>query len=228
MLAVKTQYDNIEETLTVLTMSAFTPAVDRYLKSCRMNNVQGVRAYLTTIHCNPHWAYRGLQYAADGLSVDALKIVCNYKKKINSDHDAEWVRLSTDAVKRLITSRTTKSETKEMLSCLLEVEPKPNFDTLARDIGDWSSAQLLDVILPHLSNSQKNIAFERACKRSHNMDVVERMLLEVDLNSVWPRIKDSWDKPYPENVMVVENFLLRNTLINELEDVEKAVSRRKM
>lgn len=228
MVAVKTQYDNIEETLPVLTMSAFTPAVDRYLKSCRMNNIQGVRAYLTTIHCNPQWAYRGLQYSAEALSVSALKLVCDYKKKTNADHDAEWVRLSTDTVKRLITSQTNKPETKEMLSLLLDVEPLPNFDTLARDIGDWSSPALLEIILPHLSHSQKTTAFERVCKRPNNMECVERMLVEVNLDSVWPRIKDSWDKPRPENAVIVENFLLRNTLINELENVEKAVFRRKM
>ncbi len=209
-------------------MSAFTPAVDRYLKSCRINNIQGVRAYLTTIHCNPHWAYRGLQYSAEGFSVSALKLVCEYKKKNGSYHDAEWVRLSTDTTKRLITSQVEKSEVKEMLFLLLDVEPKPNFDTLARDIGDWASAALLDVILPHLSTAQKNTVFERACKRPNNMQCVERMLLEVELDRVWPRVKDSWDKPCAENVVVVENYLLRDTLISELENVQKVVTRRKI
>lgn len=193
-----------------------------------MNNIQGVRAYLTTIHCNPNWAYRGLQYSVEGLSAAALKMVCDYKKKTTSDHDVEWVRLSTDAVKRLITSHTHKPETKQMLTLLLEVDPKPNFDALVRDIGDWSSTVVLDIILPHLSTSQKSCVFERACKKSNNMEVVERMLWEVDVDIVWPHIKASWDKPCPENAVVVENFLLRTTLINELENVEKVVSRRKM
>lgn len=209
-------------------MHAITPAVDRYLKSCRKSNIQGVRAYLTTIHCNPHWAYRGLQYAVEGESVSALHLICEYKKKVNDDYDPEWMRLSTESVKRLLSKNVDTAPVLKMLELLLESNPKPDLNSVARSVGESKSLGVLEIALPYLSTEQKNSAFERACKTKNNADFVQRMLSEINLESVWAKMSESWDKPYPENALVVENFLLRDQILNEIEITEKAISRRKM
>lgn len=211
-------------------MPPFSPAVQRYLNSCRTNNIQGVRAYLTTIHCNPHWAYRGLQYCVENESITALRLICDYKKKVNADHDDEWIRLSTDALRQLLStaSECVNSESKDVVSMLLQTQPHPDLDALARSIGGCSNLRILEVVLPYLTTQQKATVFECACKTRNNTECVERMLLEVNVEIVWPKISESWDKPHPENAEVVENYLLRSTLLNEVSNSEKAVTRRKM
>lgn len=210
-------------------MSSFSPAVQRYLNSCRTNNIQGVRAYLTTIHCNPHWAYRGLEYCVGNRSLTALRLLCDYKKKINTDHDQEWTRLSTDALRRLLNTDTSNSESKEVVSILLQTHPQPDLNALAGSIGECGNLSILEVSLPYLSTQQKRTMFERACKTRNSTECVERMLYEVDVETVWPQIADSWDKPNQENATVVENFLLNKKMMAEIQTNEKtSVSRRKM
>ena len=209
-------------------MQAMTPAVARYLKSCRNNNIQGVRAYLTTIHCNPHWAYRGLQYAVEGGSATALHLICEYKKKGNGDHDTEWMRLSTESVRRLFSKNMDNPAALKMLELLLETQPAPDLNIVSRNVGESKSLAAIEIALPYLSVEQKTIAFESACKTQDNVNCVQRMLSEVNVENVWAKIAQSWDKPCPENVIVVENFLLRNKLMKEFESSEKANFRRKI
>lgn len=224
----KPQYVNIFLFVTI-DMQSITPAVNRYLLSCRNNNIQGVRAYLTTIHCNPHWAYRGLQYCVEGGAQQGLRLICEYKKKVNGDHDAEWSRLSTDALRRLFSKNVDNASSGEILSLLLEANPKPDLTVIARSIGESKSLSALEIALPFLSTEQKHIVFERACKTRGNADCVERMLCEINVESMWSRIADSWDKPCPESVVAVENHLLHKTLLREIETTEDvSVSRRKM
>lgn len=210
-------------------MPPFSPAVDRYLKSCRTNNIQGVRAYLTTIHCNPHWAYRGVQYSFEGLSVAALQMICQYKCKVNADHDHEWIQIATDSFKRLLISNSDHNDAAKLADLLLQTHPQPNLDILTRSFGEIENVALLEVVLPHLTIEQKNSVFENACRNSNNTMYVERLLLEVNVEHLWTKIQNDWYKPSAENNVVVENFLQRKTLLNEIGLLdENPVARRKM
>lgn len=210
-------------------MSSFSPAVQRYLNSCRTNNIQGVRAYLTTIHCNPHWAYRGVQYCVENESITALRLICDYKTKTGIDHDEDWIRLSTEAVRRMLGNNPSGSSSKEIFSMLLQTNPQPDLNAVARSVGDCTNVALLEVALPYLSTEQKTTVFERVCKNRNSAECVERMLSEVNVEIVWPKIADSWDKPGEDNTTIVENFLLNKRLMSEIQVEDTiSVSRRKM
>ena len=61
------------------------------------------------------------------------------------------------------------------------------------------------------------------------LQCVERMLSEVNVEIVWPKIADSWDKPGEDNTIIVENFLLNKRLMSEIQVEDTiSVSRRKM
>lgn len=211
-------------------MSPMTPAVRRYLQSCRSNSIPGMRAYLTTIHCDPHWAIHGLGSCVQAFSLEGAKLICEYKNKRDQSWDETWGKAVESALVHLAANFSNHPQTIAFMHLLLETNPQTSLKTVSKKVGQSNCVALLNAFLPYIKNNQTalNTMFMDACFNAH-VECVEGLIPLVDLGEIWEQTKRGLfgvsHQPVKE---LVESYVLRAALRETVLDHAESAPRRKI
>lgn len=211
-------------------MNPMSPAVRRYLQSCRSNSVPGMRAYLTTIHCDPHWAIHGLGPCVQAFSFEGAKLICEYKNKRDSSWNESWGKAVEGALVHLISKFPDHPTTIAFTHLLLETNPQTSLRAVAKKVEQSNCIPLLNAFLPYIKNNQKelNTMFMDACFHAH-VECVENLIPFVALEEIWEQTKRGLFGVSHEPIKeLVENYLLRNVLRETVSLHTESAPRRKI